>query len=45
MNLPPASTIETSRLLLRPLELSDADPIQRLFPRFEVVAFMSASVP
>jgi [ribosomal protein S5]-alanine N-acetyltransferase len=36
---------ETSRLILRPLELNDAEPLQRLFPRWEVVRFLAAVVP
>jgi RimJ/RimL family protein N-acetyltransferase len=37
--------IATSRLILRPLELADADTIQRVFPRWEIVRFMSTNVP
>ena len=37
--------METARLLLRPLELSDAPAIQRVFRQPGVVALMSASVP
>ena len=38
-------TITTSRLILRPLELSDADAIQELFPRWEIVKFLASYVP
>jgi len=37
--------LQTERLILRPLELSDADSIQRLFPRWEIVQFLSDAVP
>lgn len=37
--------LTTPRLLLRPLELSDADAAQRLFPRWEIVRFLAGSVP
>jgi len=40
--LPP---LETARLLLRPLELADADQAQRLFPQWEVVRFLADRVP
>lgn len=35
----------TARLLLRPIELSDAPQIQALFPRWEIVKYLSAVVP
>ena len=35
----------TSRLLLRPLELTDADQIQALFPRWEIVRHLQSIVP
>jgi [ribosomal protein S5]-alanine N-acetyltransferase len=38
-------TLETLRLHLRPLELADADQIQRLFPQWEVVQYLNAVVP
>ena len=37
--------LETERLFLRPLELSDADQVQRLFPQWEVVKYLNAVVP
>jgi [ribosomal protein S5]-alanine N-acetyltransferase len=37
--------LETARLLLRPLELADADQIQRLFPQWEVVRYLAATIP
>ena len=41
--MPP--TLETERLLLRPLELSDAEQVQILFPHWEVVKYLNAIVP
>lgn len=38
-------TLTTQRLLLRPLELSDADQVQRLFPQWEIVQYLNAVVP
>jgi [ribosomal protein S5]-alanine N-acetyltransferase len=37
--------LETSRLLLRPLEIADADQAQRLFPVWEIVRFLDRQVP
>jgi ribosomal-protein-alanine N-acetyltransferase len=37
--------LETSRLCLRPLELSDAQQTQVLFPQWEIVRFLTNSVP
>src|SRR5947209_4289295 len=37
--------LETARLILRPLELSDADEIQRLFPQWEIVRYLADRVP
>ncbi len=37
--------LETARLLLRPLALADADQAQQLFPRWNVVKHLNASVP
>jgi RimJ/RimL family protein N-acetyltransferase len=38
-------TIETLRLLLRPLELADADGAQVLFPQWEIVRYLTSEVP
>lgn len=38
-------TLETPRLLLRPLELSDAAQVQALFPRWEIVRYMATAIP
>jgi RimJ/RimL family protein N-acetyltransferase len=38
-------TIETLRLLLRPLELADADTAQVLFPHWEIVRYLTSEVP
>ncbi len=38
-------TLETPRLLLRPLELADAEQIQTLFPHWEIVKHLAAVVP
>jgi RimJ/RimL family protein N-acetyltransferase len=35
----------TDRLILRPLEMADAVQIQELFPRWEIVRFMTNSIP
>jgi RimJ/RimL family protein N-acetyltransferase len=37
--------LETSRLLLRPLQLSDADSIQACFPRWDIVRFLNSRIP
>jgi len=37
--------LATPRLILRPLELADADAIQILFPRWEIVRFLASRVP
>lgn len=42
-NRPP--TLATPRLILRPLELSDADAIQDIFPQWEIVRFLAAKIP
>jgi [ribosomal protein S5]-alanine N-acetyltransferase len=36
--------LQTGRLLLRPLQLSDAEQTQRLFPQWEIVKFLNAKV-
>ncbi len=38
-------TIETPRLILRPLALEDADQVQELFPCWEIVKLLNATVP
>lgn len=37
--------LETTRLLLRPLELGDADQTQILFPQWEIVRYLDRRVP
>ena len=37
--------LETARLWLRPLELSDAAQVQELFPKWEVVRYLASHVP
>jgi len=37
--------LETARLLLKPLAIEDAGPIQELFPRWEIVKYLNAVVP
>jgi len=37
--------LETPRLDLRPLELADAEPAQRLFPKWEIVKYLANRVP
>ncbi|MDY0920739.1 GNAT family N-acetyltransferase [Leclercia sp. CFBP8987] len=41
----PTPPLETERLLLKPLTLEDAPQIQRIFPRWEIVRYLVASVP
>lgn len=38
-------TLTTERLLLKPLEAEDALQIQKLYPRWEIVRYLVASVP
>lgn len=38
-------TLYTERLILRPLELADANAIQQQFPHWEVVRYLNAFVP
>ncbi len=40
-----AVELQTPRLLLCPLQLSDAEQTQRLFPRWEIVKLLNAIVP
>ncbi|MDE1175787.1 MAG: GNAT family N-acetyltransferase [Edaphobacter sp.] len=42
MNVP---ELKTSRLLLRPIRLEDADAIQPLFAQWEVVRYLNARIP
>jgi [ribosomal protein S5]-alanine N-acetyltransferase len=35
----------TGRLLLRPLQLADAEQTRRLFPQWEIVKFLNSKVP
>jgi [ribosomal protein S5]-alanine N-acetyltransferase len=37
--------LTTARLVLRPLELSDAPAVQALFPRWEIVQFLASHIP
>jgi len=37
--------LETERLFLKPLALADAKPIQKLFPRWEIVRYLNAAIP
>ena len=39
------SALETRRLLLRPLQLSDAAQVQLLFPHWEIVRYLNHRVP
>jgi|SRR6185312_3710585 len=39
------SSLETNRLLLRPLQLGDAPATQRLFPYWEIVKYLARRVP
>jgi [ribosomal protein S5]-alanine N-acetyltransferase len=43
--LPPTPTLETRRLVLRPLRLDDAPAIQRRFARWEIVRWLRGGVP
>ena len=38
-------SLQTARLLLRPVELADADQVQILFPHWEIVKHLNAVVP
>jgi ribosomal-protein-alanine N-acetyltransferase len=37
--------LETPRLVLRPLELADAEQIQEIFPHWEIVRYLATQVP
>ena len=41
----PIPEITTPRLILRPLELADADAVQAVFPQWEIVQFLNRHVP
>ncbi|MGY6269320.1 GNAT family N-acetyltransferase [Achromobacter denitrificans] len=41
----PPPALATARLVLRPLDIQDADAIQRIFPQWEVVRFLADQVP
>lgn len=41
----PTPTLETARLLLRPIELADAPGIQAVFPQWKVVEFLGPAIP
>jgi RimJ/RimL family protein N-acetyltransferase len=44
--MPPfAPNIETPRLVLRPLQLTDAEQVQQIFPHWEVVRYLADVVP
>jgi [ribosomal protein S5]-alanine N-acetyltransferase len=43
--LPPTPALETERLVLRPLVAADAPTLQRRFPRWEIVRWLSTRVP
>lgn len=38
-------TLETPRLILRPLELADAEQVQKLFPQWEIVRYLTNVIP
>jgi ribosomal-protein-alanine N-acetyltransferase len=38
-------TLETARMILRPLELADAAQTQRIFPHWEIVRFLNHRTP
>jgi RimJ/RimL family protein N-acetyltransferase len=37
--------LRTDRLILRPLELADAEQVQQLFPQWEIVRLLNARIP
>jgi [ribosomal protein S5]-alanine N-acetyltransferase len=43
--LPPTPTLETERLILRPLAERDVPAIQRIFPQWEVVKYLGPAIP
>jgi ribosomal-protein-alanine N-acetyltransferase len=38
-------SLETARMILRPLELADAEQAQRIFAKWEIVRFLNSRVP
>jgi len=40
-----ADQLETARLLLKPFAMQDAEQIQKLFSRWEIVQYLNASIP
>jgi len=38
-------SLETRRLLLRPLQPADADQLQQLYPHWEIVKYLNDKVP
>src|SRR5689334_25172624 len=38
-------SLETARLFLQPLQLSDAEQVQVLFPKWEIVQYLTNRVP
>jgi ribosomal-protein-alanine N-acetyltransferase len=38
-------TLFTDRLLLKPLQIADAEQVQQLFPQWEIVQFLNARIP
>jgi RimJ/RimL family protein N-acetyltransferase len=38
-------SLETARLLLRPMELADVPQVQTIFPRGEIVKYLNGKVP
>lgn len=45
MSLPPTPVLTTERLVLRPVRKDDTPAVQRLFPQWEVVRWLHATVP
>jgi ribosomal-protein-alanine N-acetyltransferase len=43
--MPATPSLETARLVLRPIELADAEQLQRAFPQWEIVRHLAARVP
>jgi hypothetical protein len=45
MVMPPIPVLESERTWLRPYGLADAPAVQRCFPTWEVVRFLSTQIP